>query len=49
MEIFKQPGILNRFEGNFVIGQNNGLRKLQEVNKELLEEIDQHIANEKGT
>jgi hypothetical protein len=40
IEIFKEPRVLNHFEGNFVIGQNKGLMQLKEVNQKLLNELN---------
>lgn len=40
IEIFKEPRVLNRFEGSFVIGQNSGLIQLEQVNQKLLNELN---------
>ncbi len=40
IEIFKDQRVRNRFEGNFVIGQNGSLRQLKQVNQKLLDELN---------
>ena len=46
IEIFKEPRVRNRFEGNFVIGQNRRLRQLKQVNQKMLDELNEYTKKE---
>ena len=46
IEIFKVPRVRNRFEGNFVIGQNRRLRQLKQVNQKMLDELNEYTKKE---
>ena len=45
-ELFKDQRVRNRFEGNFVIGQNKRLRQLRQVNQNMLDKLNKYTKNE---
>jgi hypothetical protein len=44
-ELFKDQRVRNRFEGNFVIGQNRRLRQLKQVNQNMLDKLNKYTKN----
>lgn len=46
IEIFKEQRVRNRFEANFVIGQNGRIRQLKQVNQRMLDELNQYTKKE---
>jgi len=46
IELFKDQRVRNRFEGNFVIGQNRRLRQLKQVNENMLDKLNKYTKNE---